>query len=130
MKRLCGIALLIATTSVQASHWVPVATGPDWDTTGLYLDKDSIKGTFPVRSVWQKFVNSYRAQRLSLVEFNCARGTWRTLKVISRAPNGSVLNSENFPNAKSSSISHDSFQKLASKHVCNAAGQATRQQRN
>jgi hypothetical protein len=119
MKRLVGIAFLIAATGTQASHWVPVATGPEHDMAGLYVDVDSIKGIFPVRTVSEKVLNSYSEQKLSLVEMNCAANTWRAVKVIVRAPHGAVLRSANFPRAKSEPIARDPLQNLARRIVCN-----------
>jgi hypothetical protein len=110
--------LLIAGTGAQASRWVPVATGPAADPTGLYVDRDSLKGTFPVRTIREKFLNSYREEKLSLVEINCARGTSRVLAVVLRSPNGSVLQSRKFPNAKSNPIGHDRSQETVRTIAC------------
>lgn len=126
MKCPVGIIVLIAAASAQGRHWVAVSTGPDRDTTGLYIDNDSLKGAFPVRSVWEKFVNSYREQKLSLVEVNCVHNTLRTLKTISLSPTGSVLQKANFPNPKSSPIVPESPQESVRRFVCVAAkGKAT-----
>ena len=118
MKRIVGIVLIVGCASAQASRWVPVATGPEGDPAGLYMDKDSLKGTLPVRTVWEKFVNSYGEQKLSFVEMNCANNTLRTLAVILRSPNNAVLQSRKFPNAKSSQIGHDRTQVSARQFVC------------
>jgi hypothetical protein len=83
---------------------------------GLYVDARSIKGTFPVKTVWLRFLNSLGEEKLSLVEMNCARHSSRTLTVIRRAPNGAVLQSIKFATAKSASM--DSLQKRAEPIVC------------
>lgn len=119
MKLLAAVALLVAGTPAQARHWVPVATGPDRDPTGLYVDRDSFKGAFPVRTVWERFLNSYREERLSHVEMNCAHHTWRTVAVISRIPNGSVVQVQKFHNTRSDRI--DSSQERVERLVCKAA---------
>lgn len=118
VKTLAGIASLIVLTGAQATHWVPVATGPEGDQVGLYVDRDSLKGTFPVRTIREKFLNSYREQKLSLVEMNCTHDTWRTLSTILRAPSGAVLQSQSFPNAKSGPIGRNSVQKLVRRFAC------------
>ena len=118
MARFVGISLLIAGAAAPANNWMPVAIGPDNDPTGLYIDKDSLKGIYPVKTIWEKFVNSYNEQKLSLVEMNCARNTWRTLTIISRSPNGSLLKSAKFPKAKSDPIVARSSQAIVRRVVC------------
>lgn len=113
--------MLGAATAAQGNHWVPVATGPDNDPTGLYVDKDSLKGTFPERTIWEKFVNSYREQKLSLVEFNCAHDTWRALSIISRSPNGTVLKSEKSRSVKTIPVAPNSSQASVRRMVCEVA---------
>lgn len=130
MIRLVGIVLLIAATGAQASHWVPVATGPGGDPTGLYLDSDSLKGTFPVKIVREKFLNSYGEQRLSVVEMNCSHNTWREVTIIVRSPTGSVLKRQKFFGAKSKPIASRSSQELARSIICNASkGQLAKKRR-
>lgn len=119
MKLLAVVALLVAGSPAQVRHWVPVATGPDRDPTGLYVDRDSFKGRFPVRTVWERFLNSYREERLSHVEMNCALHTWRTLEVVSRIPNGSVVQVQKSPNTRSHRI--DSTQERVERLLCKPA---------
>lgn len=118
MIRLVGLALTIAATGAQASHWVAIATGPEADPTGLYVDRDSIKGALPKRTLWEKFVNSYREQQLSLVEMDCTHSTWRAVKRMSRSPNGSLLKGAKLPDTKINPIAPNSPQDAVRRLVC------------
>lgn len=118
VRRLIGIAFIFSATGAQASHWVPVATGPDADPTGLYVDKDSIKGGLQIRTILEKFVNSYREQQLSLVEMNCIHKTWRTIKHTSLSPSGLILKRAELPNAKHNPIASNSPQETVRRLVC------------
>src|SRR5438045_3743589 len=128
MKPLVVIALLLAAGHQQARRWTSVATGPEQDPVGLYVDTKSINGTFPVKTVWLRFLNSLGEENLSLVEMNCAHHSARTLSEMRRAPNGSVLKSRKFATAKSTPI--DSLQRRAEPVVCKAQNVKTKTRAN
>jgi hypothetical protein len=118
VKRLVAIALLGAATAAQARHWVPVATRPDFDMTGLYVDRDSVKGPFTRKTAWEKFLNSYGEQRLSLVEIDCAKNRWRAVKTVLLSPSGTPLKRSNSPGTNSEPIKADPLQSSAKALVC------------
>lgn len=120
VKYLIASLLLIAGSAAPASHWVAIATGPDVDPTGIYVDRDSLKGEYPVKTFWEKFLNSYREQNLSHLEINCDRHVSRTLEVITKSPSGAVLHRSKFAHPKSETIAHGSSQEKVRRFVCEA----------
>lgn len=119
MRFCMGLALLIAATNAEASHqWMPVSTRPLGEVAGLYVDRQSIHGPFTARRVWERFVNSYREETLTLVEMNCEKSSLRAIKTISRAPNGTLLKRGSSAGARAKPWKMDSLQHSAKALVC------------
>lgn len=118
VRILLGTALIIAGAAAQATHWVPVATGPDIDPAGLYVDKDSVKGSFRVRTVTEKFLNSYGEQTISSIEVDCHHRTWRELSRVSRSPSGSIIRKAGSLDTRRKPITPSSSQERVRRLVC------------